>query len=113
LDLGEDGVERRQLLAARVLATSGFQRVLLAGGIFAAAAALISLRTANTRDDAGEPGPTPAVEVLPARARAQGMSMPPPITVGVGVEIRAMPNAGVSPSSSNECTRSDGAAEAG
>jgi predicted MFS family arabinose efflux permease len=38
-------------IAANAAATEGFQRALLAGAIFAAAAAVISLRIANTRDD--------------------------------------------------------------
>jgi sugar phosphate permease len=37
-------------------ATGGFHRALLAGATFAAAAALISLRTANTREDPSEAG---------------------------------------------------------
>jgi EmrB/QacA subfamily drug resistance transporter len=46
--------------------TSGFQRALLAGGIFLLAAAVIALRTANTRQDAHQPLP----DVLPALAPA-------------------------------------------
>jgi EmrB/QacA subfamily drug resistance transporter len=38
-------------IAANAAATEGFQRALFAGAIFAAAAAVISLRIANTRDD--------------------------------------------------------------
>jgi MFS family permease len=54
---------------ARAAATGGFHRALLAGAVFAAAAAVISLRTANTRKDpmeaeqpaaAPDPGATPA-----------------------------------------------------
>jgi EmrB/QacA subfamily drug resistance transporter len=53
---------------ARAAATGGFHRALLAGAMFAAAAAVISLRTANTRKDpmeaeqpaaAPDPGATP------------------------------------------------------
>ena len=46
--------------------TSGFQRALLVGGIFLLAAAVIALRTNNTRED--EPQPLP--DVLPAAAPA-------------------------------------------
>ena len=46
---------------AHATATGGSQRALLAGAVFAAAAALISLRTANTHEDPMEAGhPTPA-----------------------------------------------------
>ncbi len=41
---------------AHAAATGGFHRALLAGAVFTAAAALISLRTANTRDDPMETG---------------------------------------------------------
>jgi EmrB/QacA subfamily drug resistance transporter len=43
--------------------TAGFQRALVAGGIFLLAAALIALRATNTR---GEPSESPALEPLPA-----------------------------------------------
>jgi hypothetical protein len=46
---------------AHAAATGGFHRALLAGAVFAAAAALISLRTANPHQDpmeAGRAGPT-------------------------------------------------------
>ncbi len=39
----------------RAAATGGYQRALLAGAVFAAAAALISLRTTNTREDPLQP----------------------------------------------------------
>ena len=37
--------------AAHTAATAGFQRALLGGAVFAAVAALISLRTPSTRED--------------------------------------------------------------
>jgi EmrB/QacA subfamily drug resistance transporter len=43
-------------------ATAGFHRALLAGAVFVAAAALISLRTANTRSDPIEAGHQPVLE---------------------------------------------------
>jgi EmrB/QacA subfamily drug resistance transporter len=46
---------------ARAAATAGFHRALLAGAVFTATAALVSLRTANTRADpieAGHPAPS-------------------------------------------------------
>jgi EmrB/QacA subfamily drug resistance transporter len=46
--------------------TSGFQRALLVGGIFLLAAAVIALRTSNTREDTHEPLP----DALPAPAPA-------------------------------------------
>jgi hypothetical protein len=46
--------------------TSGFQRALLIGGIFLLAAAVIALRTSNTREDTHEPLP----DALPAPAPA-------------------------------------------
>ncbi|MCW3064233.1 MAG: major facilitator superfamily 1 [Solirubrobacterales bacterium] len=52
-------------------ATAGFHRALLAGAIFAAAAALISLRTANTREDpmeAGHPAAAGDTTATPAPA---------------------------------------------
>jgi EmrB/QacA subfamily drug resistance transporter len=46
---------------AHAAATEGFHRALLAGAVFAAVAALLALRTANTHDDPMEPGhPAPA-----------------------------------------------------
>jgi EmrB/QacA subfamily drug resistance transporter len=53
---------------AHAAATGGFRRALLAGAVFTAAAALISLRTANTRDDPTEAGhstPTRDTAVTP------------------------------------------------
>jgi len=44
--------------SAHTAATGGFQHALLAGAAFTAAAALISLRTANTHQDPMEAGPT-------------------------------------------------------
>jgi len=46
--------------------TSGFQRALLVGGILLLAAAVIALRTSNTREDTHEPSP----DALPAPAPA-------------------------------------------
>jgi EmrB/QacA subfamily drug resistance transporter len=54
---------------AHAAATGGFHRALLAGAVFAAAAALISLRTANTRQDpmeAGQPAAPPDPKATPA-----------------------------------------------
>jgi EmrB/QacA subfamily drug resistance transporter len=58
--------------SARLAATSGFDRALLTGAAFAAAAALISLRTANTRENPMEaghhaPAPEPGAGSMPAR----------------------------------------------
>ncbi len=51
--------------SVRAAATGGFQRALIAGAVFAAAAAVIALRTANTRDD---PMDAPAASPEPAQS---------------------------------------------
>jgi len=50
-------------VSTHAAATSGFHRALLAGAIFAAAAALVSLRTVNTRDDAIDAGHTEGADL--------------------------------------------------
>jgi EmrB/QacA subfamily drug resistance transporter len=66
-------------VAAHAAATAGFQRALLAGAALAAAAALISLRTTNTRQDPMEAGHPAASDSEPElRAEAE----PEPATFG-------------------------------
>ena len=77
--------ETNHLLAtgagAHAAATGGFHRALLAGAVFAAAAALISLRTANTHEDPMEAGhSTPARNGRAAPGPATG-----PSAVSVGI----------------------------
>jgi EmrB/QacA subfamily drug resistance transporter len=65
-------------------ATAGFDHALLAGAAFAAAAALISLRTANTRQDpmeAGHPAPAHDIATTPT-ATAE----PSPTRLGIGLQ---------------------------
>jgi hypothetical protein len=66
---------------ARAAANGGFHRALLAGAIFAAAAALISLRTANSHEDA-----TDAADIAPVAdqsAAAEPTSEPSPASLGL------------------------------
>ena len=44
--------------------TAGFHRALLAGSIFMAATAVIGLRAANIRGDAGQAEPAPVSELV-------------------------------------------------
>ena len=60
---------------AQAAATAGFDHALLAGAAFAAAAALISLRTANTRQDPMQAGPQPPQQP-PNRAQPGSESAP-------------------------------------
>jgi EmrB/QacA subfamily drug resistance transporter len=76
-----------QLLATgasvHTAATAGFDHALLAGAAFAAAAALISLRTANTHQDPMEAGHgAPAQDTTTTPAPTAGPS-PPPLAIGL------------------------------
>jgi hypothetical protein len=50
--------------------TSGFHRALLAGAVFVVAAAIIALRTSNTRGETAEPNAEPEPELEPLAAAA-------------------------------------------